>query len=273
MNADTKLGAGARVLTPARLRHSVVRPQRVIGIDHSFYHLYIARTLVAPDGDFVCGKVDASLPFATGRLAFAFCSDAFHYFIGKAGCARELERVTAAHGTIALATVRSARAHHLSPGIPLTPAGYAALFSDRPCRLVPEDDVWRRYLEGLGPALERGVPEERLDRAPVLTCVTTGNAGIFRDHGPFGPWPHGAGHLGLNPLYRVTASNAHTVTLARTYPSAYYEEENRDSLSYLPEMVTVTRDGITALERQERTPEVERLVERFVAIDLPPRWS
>jgi hypothetical protein len=38
-------------------------------------------------------------------------------------------------------------------------------------------------------------------------------------------------------------------------------------------MVTVTRDDLTALERQERTPEVERLVERFVAIDLPPRWS
>ena len=72
--------------------------QRVIGLDRSFFVLYLAKNWVAPAGEYVCGDADASLPFRDGAFSAAFCTDTFHVLVNRATCIRELKRVTRTTG-------------------------------------------------------------------------------------------------------------------------------------------------------------------------------
>jgi ubiquinone/menaquinone biosynthesis C-methylase UbiE len=67
--------------------------QQVVGVDRNFFQLYVARSWVAPRGDFVCADADQRLPFAAKSFGGVLCSDAFHYFLRRAQCAGEMRRV------------------------------------------------------------------------------------------------------------------------------------------------------------------------------------
>lgn len=264
------LACGAGHLT--RYLQMRARPQPVIGVDHFFYLLYVAKTLIAPYGEYVCCNAESTLPFPDETFSHVYCSDAFFDFTSKLLCARELKRVAAADGTIMLIGLRNALLSHLYPGRPMTPEGYRSFVADWPHRMIADADVLERYLKRQGYPLGASAPLDRLNTEPLISIVASRREEVFRDHGPFEVWPHGEGRLGLNPLYIEEGRTGTMAQLRRAFPSAFYEEENQECKTYLPETAQVRAEGLEALRRGERTAEVESLVNRFVAVGMPERY-
>ena len=249
--------------------------QPVIGVDQNFIGLYVAKTFIAPEARYVCCVADASLPFPDGFFAAAFCSDAFHYFVNKLTSFRELKRLTEDDGLIVLTWVHNSLLRLPHDGLPLPPEGYEALVRDMPHRLIADSDVLDRYRQRRGPALAHSDDVERLAHAPLLSVVASHRQEVFKDYGSFQEWPHAEGHLGLNPLY-VTEERRDSfggVQLRRTFPSAFYMEDHAQCRDYLPEVVNVPSQVIADLAHGKRTPEMERLIEQFVVLDMPDRYQ
>lgn len=258
-------------------RHLLPRAedQTVIGLDRNFLMVYVAKNWLAPAAKYVCAEADIGLPFSDGTFSAAVCSDAFHWFAGKANSIRELIRVTRGDGSIILATLRNALVEsHLYPGT-LPPEGYEALVADMPHRLVANSDILSRYLEKQGPSLARPAEIGHLAGDPWLSVVASHRQELFRDYGPFEDWPHAEGCLRLNPLYREERrdelGNLH---LRRVFPSAWYEYENAEYRykQYLPETVSVEETVLVDLAQGKRTSEVERLIEQCVVVGMPERY-
>jgi SAM-dependent methyltransferase len=248
--------------------------QQVIGIDDSFFGLYVAKHWIAPQAEFVCCAADMSLPFPDGAFSTAFCSDAFHYFDHKLISFRELERLTRDNGVIILVWVHNALWRCPHDGLPLPPEGYEELIGDIPHRLVADSEVLSRYLEKTGPPLAHSAPAERLAREPVLSIVATRNQDIFQDYGSFEDWPHAEGRLKLNPLFVTDGpqQNGH-VSLRRKFPSAFYEEEHKQCKTYLPEELTIASTTFNDLASGKRTSEIDKLIEQLLVIGTPERYQ
>jgi ubiquinone/menaquinone biosynthesis C-methylase UbiE len=245
--------------------------QLVIGVDNSFFELYIAKHRVAPEAEYVCCAADTALPFSDGAFAVAFCSDAFHYFVNKTTCLRELERITCNDGLIMLVWMHNANVKPPQGVLrSLPPEAYEALAANLPRCLVSDRITLRRYLQRQGLALARSADTGYLTNAPRLSLVATRRLEVFRDYGPFEDWPHAWGHLGLNPLFVAQGRDEHeNVHLRRRFPSAHYEEEHVESKEYLPETVEVPGDVLADLEGGKRTPGIEKLIEQCVVLGIP----
>ncbi len=247
--------------------------QPVIGIDESFRALYIAKNWIAPEADYVCCDAQTFLPFPDGFFSTAVCSDSFHYFLDKESCIRELRRLTKDDGTIILAVMRNALVDYPAAGSPLVPESYRALIADMPHCLMADSDILARYLRKEGPSLVRSSDTSALAQAPTLSAIASYRHEPFQEYGPFKEWPHAQGHLGLNPLYvQCKVSDTGTASLRRVFPSAWYERDNAECEQYLPERVDVAAGVLRDLERGQRTPDAERLAERFVALGMPKKY-
>jgi SAM-dependent methyltransferase len=247
--------------------------QPVMGVDSSFFGLYIAKHWIAPEAEYVCCTADGSLPFPNGALSAVFCSDAFHYFPNKATAIGEFERLTQHDGLLILARIHNALLRQPYDGLPLPPEGYRALVADIPHRLMADSDVLARYRHKLGPSLARPDDLRYLAQAPVLSLVASHRRDVFQDYGPFEEWPHAGGRLGLNPLFLVEEREEFgNVRLRRTFPSAFYEEHHAECKDYMPETVKIPRDQWANLSDGERGPEVERLIEQCVLMGMPKRY-
>jgi SAM-dependent methyltransferase len=258
-------------------RHLLLRAkeQPVIGLDRNFLMMYVAKNWLAPAAKYVCAEADIGLPFSDGSFSAAVCSDAFHWFAGKANSMRELIRVTRGDGTIILATLRNVFVQgHEYPGT-LLPEGYEALVVDMLHRLVANSDILSQYLEKQGPSLARPAEVGHLAGDPWLSVVASHRQELFRDYGPFEDWPHAHGCLRLNPLYREERHDEpENVHLRRVFPSAHYEQENAEYRykRYLPETVSVKPTVLVDLAQGKRTPEVEGLIEQCVVVGMPERY-
>jgi SAM-dependent methyltransferase len=247
--------------------------ETVIGMDTSFFGLYVAKHWIAPEAEYVCCTADASLPFQSGTFSVAFCSDAFHYFANKATVFRELERLTQPDGLILLVWVHNALVRCPYDGLPLPPEGYAELMANIPHRIVRDAEVLARYGQRHGPPLAKSADVDRLSQAPLLSIVASHRQEVFRDHARFEDWPHAEGTLGVNPLYEIEArAGLGNVRLRRRFPSVLYEAEHPESKDYLPETVEVSRDLWANLREGKRGQEVERLIEQCVVTAMPPRY-
>ena len=114
-----------------------------------------------------------------------FCSDAFHYFIDKAGTIWELERFSGKDGLIILTWIRNALVKHPYPGVPLPPEGYQALVAGLPHRLLTDREVLDRYLQKRGPPLAHSADIGHLEHEPVLSVVASRRQDAFQDSAPF----------------------------------------------------------------------------------------
>ena len=248
--------------------------QTVVGVDPNFLGLYIAKTIIAPDAEYICCVTDGPLPFPDGFFSVAFCSDAFHYFQKKAATVRELKRLTQHDGLIILTWVHNMLFRLPHDGVPLPPAGYEALVSDLPSRLVPDSDVLLRYRQKQGPSLARQCDPSRLTDAPLLSIVASHKGDVFKDYGRFETWPHAEGRLEVNPLYAVqngSESNGR-LQLRRAFPSNLYEKDHAPCEEYLPETVNLSSAILEDLACGRRTSEVEKLIEECVVLDIPERY-
>lgn len=249
------------------------KDQQVIGVDTNFFSLYVAKNWIAPEAEYVCCEADKSLPFPDGAFSAVFCSDAFHYFVNKAVCVRELKRLTQYNGLIVLVVLRNALLKYREAGLPLPPEGYRELFSGMPHCLVANSDVLARYLQKQGPPLARSTEIGLLAQEPTLSLAASYRAEVFRDYGFFDDWPHAEGHLGLNPIYvEDRRDGPGNVYLRRTFPTAWYEEDNFECKQYLPETLSANASALLDLAHGKRTPEIERLIERCVVLGMPERY-
>jgi SAM-dependent methyltransferase len=266
------LACGYGHLTRCLARRAL--PQAVVGVDHTFAGVYLAKTFIAPEAEYVCCAADGPLPFPDGFFSATFCSDAFHYFIHKLSLSNELRRLISIDGIIIMVWMHNVHVRRPHDGLPLPPEGYQALVADMPHRLVADSDVLARYLKGKGPALAVSAEMGRLSREPLLSIVASHRQDVFKDYGAFQEWPHGQGRLDLNPLYRIEKRNGSPadVQLRRTYPSDFYLDDHAQSREYLPETVRVDSRVLTDLAEGNRTEDVERLVEQFVALGMPERY-
>ena len=243
----------------------------MVGVDDSFFGLYVAKRWTAPQAEYVCCAADASLPFPDGTFSAAFCSDAFQYFLSKATSARELKRLTQDHGIIVLFWVRNGLLEHPYGGLPLPPAGYQALVADMPHRLVADSEVLARYLRKQGPPLARSAEIESLAHEPVLSIVASHRQEALVDYGTFEHWPHARGRLDLNPLYVKEPRNGDgSVSLRRRFPSPLYEQLNEECKSYLPVSVDVNEAIWTDLSNGQANSR-DRNVGRAVRLAGYPR--
>jgi SAM-dependent methyltransferase/uncharacterized protein YbaR (Trm112 family) len=261
------LGCGCGHNLWGLLQQTKARP--VIGVDNTFFSLYVAKHWIAPQAQYVCCEADTSLPFPDGAFSAAFSSDALHYFVNKITSIRELKRLTQDDGIIVLYWLRNALLKHPYAGSPLRPEAYRALVADMPHRLVADSDVLHRYLQGQGPALARSADICRLADEPVMAIVASHREDVFLDYGSFPDWPHAKGGLQLNPLFVRQERNG-TVSLRRTFPSAFWEE-NSECKSYLPEVVDVSSELLNDMMAGKRTAEMERLIQRSVLLSIPER--
>jgi SAM-dependent methyltransferase len=247
--------------------------QLVIGLDHTFFGLYVAKHWMAPGAEYVCAEADTGLPFADGTFSVGFCSDAFHWFRHKATSFRELLRLTRDDGFVILATVRNGLLeNHLYRGT-LPPAGYQQLAEGISHCLIANSDILARYLKKHGPPLAQSTDLERLAPEPWLSVVAAHRPEILRDHGPFDDWPHAEGCLALNPLYTEAGHDSRgNVQLRRAFPSPWYEKENGECRQYQPDRVSISSTLLADLVAGKRTPEIETLIEQYVVLGMPERF-
>ena len=222
--------------------------QPVIGLDQEFIGLYVAKTFVAPEAEYICCVADGPLPFPNGFFSVAFCSDAFHYFVNKLTSSTELKRVTDDDGVIILVWVHNVLFRRPYDGLPLPYEGYQSLVADMPHRFVADSDVLVRYLQKKGPPLACSADRGRLVREPLLSVVASNRQEVFRDYGCFEEWPHAEGRLGLNALYlEERQDSVEGVQLRRTFPSDFYIEEHAQCKEYLPESLRVNSQVLADL--------------------------
>ena len=244
----------------------------VVGVDRNFFRLWVARNFMAPGADFVCQWIDRPLPFSTHFFDSAFCSDAFHLVLNKAGLVRETCRVVDPDGLIGLVRFGNAA---LEPreGHELSVAGYHRLLDAVPHVLLGEDELLAAYLDRRGPDLRRGGPPGALGDQKWLSAVLSAGESEFAARNPMEDWPHSEGHLALNPIYRIEgADGPGEIAMRFEFPSEWYEFENAGYREYAPETIQVPREVLASVRSGERTEAVRELIERFVVIGVPDRY-
>jgi SAM-dependent methyltransferase/uncharacterized protein YbaR (Trm112 family) len=252
---------------------TLVRPQRtVVGVDRDFVRLWIANRFVAPGASYVCASADQALPFADKAFHGVFCSDAFHCFLQKAASVREMLRTSVDDGIVILARFSNAA---VAPreGHDLTLDGYSRLFGNVDHAFVGEDALVKAYSERRRADLDRGEPGERLRSEKWVSVVASRRGDVFRRGEAFSDWPHAIGRLQLNPIYAADPQGSNgELSLRFQFPSEWYRLENEGYLAYAPQQVLVPRHLVHALERGERSADLERYVKQFVVIGMPEHY-
>jgi SAM-dependent methyltransferase len=247
--------------------------QPVIGLDRDFFALYIAKTRLAPDADYVYAEAHQPLPFPEDAFANVCCVDGLHYVANKAASVQELRRVLEPNGTLMFIASRNAHIEYEFAGEPLPPEGYEALVADMPHRLIADHEVLACYLQRRGPPLARAVPPQDLTAAPLLSVVASQRQEVFQDYGVFTDWPHALGDLRLNPLYvEAERDRLGNVQAQRVFPAPFYERDNAECKDYLPERIQIASQALQDLAEGRRTPAVDRLIEQYVVLGMPRQY-
>ena len=242
-----------------------------LGLDRNFFELYVARRWIAPAAEYVCADADGPLPFRTASIGGAFCADAFHYFLRKVQCVSELSRIVGEDGAILLARFGN---RNVEPreGYELSPEEYAALFPRSRRALVSDRAVLSRYLLGLAPDLSGSPVAPDAAGEKWLSLAASGDATLFRDHGPLGGWPHAQGVLRVHSLYReVSRADSGESVYALEMPSPWFAFENGECREYMPERFTLGAAARDALARGAGHPELDELVRRAAIVGFPAR--
>lgn len=136
-------------------------------------------------------------------------------------------------------------------------------------------DALNRYVNKLGPALTRSSEEQTLDAEPWFSIVATKREELLVDRGPFADWPHAAGQLELNPLYKPVGGHGNGTggTLYRhNFPSSWYEQEDGDCRKYEPDSVSISSQILKDVSSRKRTADMEELIAQCVIVGIPDRF-
>ena len=257
-------GGGAGHLTRVLSRESAGR--HIVLADVSFWELWLARRIVAPDADCVCCDGNAPLPFRKGAFSLAVSADAFHYVWSRRLLAGELARAVAPGGLVALCHLHNADAVNWSAGMPLSARGYRALFDGRVVRVFGErnllDAIWAGILDFSGDPADVELAAE-----PAFVLLAAADTRLLRRHALGIPLSRS---LAPNPLYGISTVGG-SVILRLAGASDAYEGEFGAFRQYLPEEVQLAEDWDERLMTGD--PELVDLVRRRVLLDLPEGYA
>lgn len=146
--------------------------------------------------------------------------------------------------------------------------------ADIPHCMVSDNDVLDRYLKMKGAPLAIPIDNNRLQQAPLISIVASQNTQIFRNYGTFNEWPHAIGVLKLNPLYIEDGRDeSGNVTLRRTFPSTFYEQDHEECKKYLPVTIKIGVGVLDDIAAGLRTPEVKKLINQYVVLGMPEQYG
>lgn len=246
---------------------------RAVGVDRSFFRLYVAKHRMAPAAEFVCMPADLSLPFETGFFSSIVCSDAFHYFRHKSIASREITRVMAPDGAVILARVGNSLVAP-NEGYELTPKGYRELFPTLLTTLRGEEQLMSDYLNRRSPDLSLMGEASISGREKWLTLFASRKKAFFAPYGSFVDMPHAVGRLVVNPIFRQRQMKPDgAVDLEFAFPSEWYAFEDAAYSTYAPDRALLTADLIRSLREGRRTPAIEEHLSRFELIGTPDRFE
>ena len=249
----------------------------VIGIDKSFFNLYLAKRWIAPKAEYVYCNADRRLPFADDYFSAVLCSNSFHFFHNKSGCTCELERIISDTGIIILTAVRH-DLYKYPNQCTLSIFEYDSLFKGIPHRLISDSSILKRYLEKKGPSLKKQANLKTLEKEPFISMIASHNEDVLVDYDTFQRWPHSEGRLSINPLFTRTESNSSTTTLVRQVPSEFYKCENDKMDEYIPGKLIVSNKlleqlpSISESSESSESSEIEDLIRNCVLLDIPERY-
>lgn len=237
-------GAGHFLAEFARMSESVA------GADLVFAKLWLARYWLAPGARLVCFDAAAPWPLRSGSAATVFCHDALYFLPAKPHVAAEMRRVAGPNGAVLVGHAHNALVDNLSPGEPLPPADYAALF-DNPL-LYDDRELTAALVEARAP---HPASAEALTDAPAIALAS----GVEQPQPVAGALalPLPGTPLRRNPLYaggRIA------------WPSDRYEQEYGPLATYPPS----PEGPEQALAGAD--PATDELARRRVLVALPERW-
>jgi SAM-dependent methyltransferase len=248
--------------------------QPVIGLDHNFFMLYLAKHWIAPEAEYVCAEAHLPLPFPDDLFSVVCCVDGFGFVQDKPRATQELLRVLVRDGLLMWIATRNALVPYERPGDPLPPEGYSALLGDMPHRILPDRDILTHYLQRLSPSLHTAPAPSALAEAPLITVVASRNTSAFRAPHAWDDWPHAYGQLGLNLHFRAEPSQGRPgqFWLRRHLPSDYYANDHPELAEFLPEALQVAARVLVDLRRGRRSAGVESLIDQLVVLGYPARY-
>jgi SAM-dependent methyltransferase len=258
------LGPFAHYLTQRR------SPTRVIGLDLNFYLVWGQKHLIAPKGTFICGDGNRRLPFKDGALSGALCSDAFVYFLDKAGVLRELKRC--AHDGPVILTRVSNKTAFPKDGEALDAQGYVDLVPPGQARAFNEYALVRHYLARRNPLASEATEPAELVWDKWLTFVINGERLRDAPVENLDEWPHETGELTFNPLFERIPLSDGQLSCRFEFPTVWFAYQNGDMYSYHGHGSKCRSDIEVRARADRRDPEVREMIDRFVLIGLPQRY-
>jgi SAM-dependent methyltransferase/uncharacterized protein YbaR (Trm112 family) len=235
---------------------------RVVGLDRTFYEVWLAKHWVAPAADFICADAAGGLPLADDSVGSVVCSDAFHYLPRPEDVVHELLRCCPT-GPITVTRVANAQ-YEPHEGLERDPDGWRDLFRGRECDVLSEKELLAKYLAKEPLKLSDEVsPDAAADK--WLTAVTWHPDRSMPTPDAAPDYPHARGRLTINPVYRTTATPA-GVEGQLEFPSQWYEFENGAMREYHAPVFTMTQAELADLRAGRRTARTEELVDSFVLI-------
>jgi SAM-dependent methyltransferase len=256
------------------LAHYLLTQENKVGVvlaDVNFFQLYIAKKSVARGGLFVCASGSDPLPFGDDVFSGIYCSDAFHYFDNKQQCVDELDRTVDPDGLIVLSRVGNVDVKP-NEGAELGAEGYLALLHDCEKRLYGERALLDDYLNRRGADLGSQPPLSDVKKEKWFTIVFSKNWEWFRRHAAPAEWPHAAGKIRINPIYKRSDENG-KVKLTRHFPTEWYAYENNPPSGYWPQSALVRRDSIRRAQQGEISEDVSELIALGVLVGTPDRYG
>jgi SAM-dependent methyltransferase len=239
----------------------------VLLTEGTFWKLWLAKRITAPECVPVCCDAEAPLPFKPHSFSLALCSDAFHYIWSKRLFAGEMMRLVGDDGVVVLNHLHNALQENYSTGLPLAPKWWRNLFAELGARVFKESEVLDSVLEYRQVDLSHDYTDEELAGEQALLLIATKLAGLFRVY----DYPGAQLDTGLwriNPLYEVERVGGSAVLRLR-FPDRQYEDEFKACKRYLPAQLEVTDEALRKLSAGEIDAELYGLAECYVALSVP----
>ncbi len=248
----------------------------VIAADHDFVNLYLARKYLIPGNPCVCLDAELPLPFADNFFSSVLCLDGLHYVRSKRALLKELDRTLEENGLWLFPHLHNALATNVSPGVPLSPAGYQECFAFLPMKLYAESEVLRRFMKEEETDLSKPAVPETLNQSSVLSLVASRNTNFWRNHAAIKDrLLQIRSNLTVNPIYR-RSGEGDSLQFRMTWPSPTLERECETVKEFLPETCTIDPDLLARLAtgtlRKEDESTVSTLIKSFVLVPLPENY-
>ena len=241
----------------------------LLAVDLDFRLLLAARRLVGPGVTLICADI-RRVPVATGALDVSLSSDVLTYVEDKWAAVREMERVLRPSGTLAITSVKDAAADHVFAGIPLSLPGWRTFVEHLDHRLIADDLILARYLDGKGlPVEDRGM--DGTTSRLVTLLASRGGLDLTCDRA-LGDWPHARGELGVNPLYRATRGGD-GATYERHLPGGVYAQDNPEVVRYQPATMRLDDAVLEAARRGEQPPALDPWVATTAILAYPDAYQ